>query len=220
MSQLLPPVVVTAEATLEGPPPPLLPEEALQIVRAAGRRRLEYAVGRHCARVALAQHGVRGFPLLNAPDRAPRWPDGFVGSITHTGAGRQGWCAAAVTRAAHVLGLGVDAELETPLEPELWDLVLCPEERAALRAFGPSRSGVLGKLAVCAKESFYKLQFPMTRCFLAFTDARVEIQPEPRTFSVTLLRNAGPFAAGGIWRGRYLFSDGLIVSAMTRPASC
>lgn len=93
----------------------------------------------------------------------------------------------------------MDAEIETPLEPELWDLVLCPEERAALRAFGPSRSGVLGKLALCAKESFYKLQFPMTRCFLGFTEARVEIQPEPRTFSVTLLRNAGPFAAGETW---------------------
>jgi 4'-phosphopantetheinyl transferase EntD len=41
-----------------------------------------------------------------AGDRTPVWPDGVVGSITHTG----DFAAAAVAWAADIAGLGIDSE--------------------------------------------------------------------------------------------------------------
>ena len=50
---------------------------------AVAKRRSEYLAGRWCAREALAMLGMEGIPALG-PDRAPQWPAGSLGSITHS----------------------------------------------------------------------------------------------------------------------------------------
>ncbi|MBW2215557.1 MAG: hypothetical protein JRF48_14335 [Deltaproteobacteria bacterium] len=55
----------------------------------------QFTAGRVCSRIALGRLGVAATtPVLRGEDRAPIWPPGFVGTITHTDT----WCAAAVAR--------------------------------------------------------------------------------------------------------------------------
>src|SRR5690349_17676802 len=64
--------------------------EAALVARGADKRRREFAGGRACARRALAALDAPSAALLVAAERAPAWPAGWVGSITHAA----GYCGA------------------------------------------------------------------------------------------------------------------------------
>jgi 4'-phosphopantetheinyl transferase EntD len=84
---------------------------------AAQTRVQQFTAGRVCSRIALGRLGVaRTTPILRGEDRAPIWPPGFVGSISHTDM----WCAAAVARTEDVRAIGIDLEPATPLKQALW----------------------------------------------------------------------------------------------------
>ena len=87
----------------------LMPAEAEALGAVAPKRLREHAAGRLCAHAALGRLGARGAPLLNDADRIPRWPEGVVGTISHTRA----WCVAAVARASDARAIGVDVEHES-----------------------------------------------------------------------------------------------------------
>src|SRR5207245_224467 len=105
--------VIVAEVMPLPDDAPLLPAEAAVVAAVAPRRRREFAAGRWCARQALVRLGIEGFALLPSPDRAPRWPPGIVGSISHT----SDYCVAVVARQRDFLGVGVDAEPDEPIDP-------------------------------------------------------------------------------------------------------
>ena len=73
---------------------------------AAPQREEEFQMGRFCAEKAL-QRLDPALPtrVSKNEDGSPRWPDGIVGSITHT----QGFVSAAVARLQDYLGLGLDS---------------------------------------------------------------------------------------------------------------
>ncbi|MGB5546088.1 MAG: hypothetical protein WBM74_05910, partial [Polyangiales bacterium] len=87
-------------------------EEAL--VQGAARTRVEqFTAGRVCSRIALGRLGVAATtPIPRGEDRAPIWPAGFIGSISHT----DSWCAAAVARSESVRSIGIDLESSAPLK--------------------------------------------------------------------------------------------------------
>ena len=170
---LLPPTVVWRAAVpteLEGE---LLPQEEAQVARAGDARRLEFRAGRLLARAALAELGIEGFALLAGEDRAPRWPAGTVGSISHT----RDWCAVALTRDPRIPALGIDGESARALPERLLERVCTARERDWLHARPAAERPWLSKLFFSAKESFYKCQYPLTGRFLGFAD--VELAPDP-----------------------------------------
>ena len=83
----------------------LLPAERDAVERAIDTRRMQYAAGRHCAREGMRALGLPPGPVTPDSDRAPRFPPGVVGTITHT----QWWAAAAVARDTQRAALGVGA---------------------------------------------------------------------------------------------------------------
>jgi 4'-phosphopantetheinyl transferase EntD len=212
--------VVTEELPLSGEPPagPDNDKEVTQIAKAVRSRRIEFLTGRCCARRALSRLGIHDFALLNGPDRAPRWPPGVVGSVTHTGRVPGGYCGVVVGRAADLLTLGLDAEEEEPLDPELWRLVLTDGERANLEQADPEERGLLAKIIFSAKECFYKAQYPLTGRLLQFRDVEVRLEPNAGTFQVGAAGGAAvpPRLLG--CRGRYLVENELILSGMAPPS--
>jgi 4'-phosphopantetheinyl transferase EntD len=73
--------------------------------RAVLKRQVEFLAGRVCAQQALeVLPGHKPGAIPPQPDRAPGWPPGIVGSITHT----KGYAAALVALETHYQGLGVD----------------------------------------------------------------------------------------------------------------
>jgi len=200
-------------------PPPVHPDEAVQVNAAVPRRRVEFATGRSCARRALARLGIEDFVLRSDPaSRAPQWPIGVVGSITHTGPVPGGYCGVAVAATQDVLTVGFDAETGEGLSPELWSKVLTQTESEWLLTFPSYRRPRMARLAFSAKESFYKAQFPLTHSFLDFHDVEVAVDEGSSTFDVRIVGGATATAAFGPWRGRYADSAGMVLTGIALPA--
>jgi 4'-phosphopantetheinyl transferase EntD len=177
---ILPAGVASAEAGAE-PALPLLPDEAAALGAVSDLRRDEFTLGRSCARRALMQLGAPATPILIGPDREPLWPDGIVGSIAHC----PGYCAAVAAPRAPLLTIGIDAEVNQPLPPGVFDMIATEPERLSL----PVRPGddiCWDRVLFCAKESLYKAWFPIARRWLGFKDAVVTLDRDAGTFGIRL----------------------------------
>lgn len=214
LTSLFSAAVVTHEARYPAELPALLAEEARDTHNMSERRLLEFRAGRHCARQALCALGAGAVPVLRGADRAPVWPSGVTGSITHASGRDAGFAGAAVARITDVRALGLDAELDVPLDDDLLPLVLTPRERAALEHAAPHERAWLGKLVFSAKESFYKCQYALTREFLEFGDVEVDVDPGSARFRATLLRAAGALAPGWALDGRFAREGGWLVTGV------
>lgn len=204
MMQGLLPDGVDVEEHLGAPvPAQLLPEEESGVTKAVPARRAEYAAVRACARTALRRLGFGEVALPTGPGRAPVWPPGIVGSMTHC----LGFRAAAVASADAWAGLGIDAEVRAPLPPEVVELVMSPAERAALTrldsAICPDR------VLFSAKESVYKVWYPITLSWLGFEE--VDVVLGDGTF-VARLEPAG--LGTDVLHGRWAVEDGIIVTGV------
>ena len=98
--------VRVAWARIEDRVDALLPEELVGIREASHARQAEFATGRWLARRLLGELGHRLVAIPRGPDRAPLWPVGCVGSITHSASA----CAVAVASASRFRGIGLDLE--------------------------------------------------------------------------------------------------------------
>lgn len=166
--------------------------------KAIPKRQTEFAAGRACARAAMALLGVKPVAIPHGPDRAPIWPGGIHGSITHSATA----CLAAVTLAPRLIG--IDLEPDTPLEHALWDSVLTATERAAIAQ--TNTPALQAKLIFSAKEAAYKAQYSRSRTLLDF-DA-LEITLGDHSFTARFIHPVPGFAKNAILQGRFCHSEG------------
>ena len=131
----------------------------------AERRLAEFAAGRHCARKALQGMGLAETEIPVGEGRQPMWPEGVSGSISHT----EGMTGAVLAMKEHHPSLGLDIERRRSVDASLWKHLFKPEERSALLRYG-SESDEWATLYFSLKETFYKLQYPLTGRFLDFLD--------------------------------------------------
>jgi 4'-phosphopantetheinyl transferase EntD len=69
------------------------------------------------------------------------------------------------------------------------------------------------RLIFSAKESVYKAWFPLTRRFLDFPEAALAIDPAGGAFQARLLIDP-PAGVPAVFHGRFVVSDGLVVTAI------
>jgi len=189
----------------------LLPAEEPVVARAVAKRRMEYAAGRRLARHALAGAGfedAQSFAILQDEQRAPLWPEGFTGSITHT-VGRVAAAATSLFR-----GVGLDVERDAPLSEGVAKRVLTPEDEAMLARLPQAERAFAGKLVFSAKECAYKCQYSLTRTYLGFDAMWVEVDLEARAFVAHFRREVGEFGEGAELRGRFARGEGLVMTAV------
>ncbi|MFM9994461.1 MAG: 4'-phosphopantetheinyl transferase [Phycisphaerales bacterium] len=172
-ADLFPPGVVVGASDAPGDPSSLLTAECAAVASAVPTRRAEFAAGRALARRLLARLGIEHAVLPVGSDRAPIWPEGITGSISHA----QGLCVAAVARRADVAALGIDTEPAEPLDEELWPTIAAPDELDRLRSLSPDERGLHARLLFSAKEAVYKCQFPHWRAPLEFTHVSIRFLP-------------------------------------------
>lgn len=168
LEDLLPPTVAVAATRTDPPEARLFAEEEAVVAGAVAKRRAEFTTVRHCARTALAGLGVPPSPIPRGPRGAPIWPPGIVGSMTHC----DGYRAAAVARFTDLRGVGIDAEPNEGLPAGVLKLVSRPAERDWIAAHLAAEPGVRwDRLLFSAKESVYKVWFPLTGRWLDFAEA-------------------------------------------------
>lgn len=223
IGELLPSGVVAVEThDLDGADEGLLsPEEAAVVAQAVPKRRREFAAVRACARRAMEKLGVEPQPLLPGERGAPRWPDGLTGSMTHC----DGYAAAALVAAADLASLGIDAEPHGPLPDGVLPTVALPAEQRRLAELAVVRPGLCwDRLLFSAKESVYKAWFPLTGLWLDFTEADIDLRPDPDGGAHGTLRAEllvpGPSVGGRVvqhFEGRWVADQGLLATAVAVP---
>lgn len=202
--------VAIAEGPIASNAGALLASEEQEVAKAVTKRRLEFSAGRTLARAALAQLGHKAVVIPRGNDRAPVWPAGITGSITHTDT----YCAAAVARTGDgIQAVGIDLEPMESLEEELWPMI-AKHELDWLCTCDALERGILARAIFCAKECAFKVQFPLTGVLLEFCDFAVSIDRAGERFVARFMRDANPFQEGDTLTGRIRFSDGYIAAGL------
>ena len=201
VAQILPAGVWGAEIRDTGQAVPLHPGEEAAVARAGDKRRRDFALGRSCARAALAQAGLFDAVIGRTPHGAPDWPQGFCGSITHT----TGYGAALAARLANFGGVGLDAEriggVTEALAPRLFDA----REQQWLGVLAEESRAVMATVLFSAKEAHFKASAGHRT--LRFQAVHIEVQGH-----ALLARQAGL----ADMEGRYAVDGDLVVTAVWR----
>ncbi len=159
----------------------LLQEEIAVWETMGAKRQLDFTSGRCCAHIAQALLGLQPNPILRA-DRAPIWPKGQCGSISHS----KHWALAAVS--THLRSVGVDVEHVERVTPRLHETLFRPEELEALNKLPATASAI----AFSAKEAGYKAIFPIGARFIGFQEASIQLDWQRQEFHIRYHGAHGP----------------------------
>ena len=209
--EMLPESVCVCAGPLLEEAPPLTEPERHSVGNVDAHRARELQSGRFYAKHALSMLGV---PTSNLPvglNRAPLWPAGVIGSITHTRSGNCGHVAAAVARKADVIALGIDAEYENGLDPRLWEYVLTVNEQQRIQEISPQLRAIEAQVIWCSKEAVIKAMGQI----IEPTDIEIKRDSTGNLFKVTLLAQKRKIEAeNNILCGRTARVQGLILASV------
>lgn len=143
------------------------------VARSVPKRQAEFLFGRLAARMALSDLALPpDIEIGIGPSREPLWPDGVIGSITHSGR----YVGAVAMRRGLQQGVGIDIEgvVEGKTREALLATVLDPAEAAVLKACACSEWSydALITALFSAKESLFKAAFGAVGRYFGFEAAR------------------------------------------------
>lgn len=191
--------------------PPALPQEEASIRQAVAKRQREFRAGRALAREVMAGLGLPPSPVPAGEDRAPIWPDGLVGSISHC----DDLCVVAAGRRSDgLVAIGVDVEPAQPLPEGVGDEICLAEEKAWLGALDQRIRPLFERLIFCAKESAYKCQYAVTGQMFGFDALCVHIDRARFQFEARFTRPIGPFHLGQALIGRFVMIEQHLVAGV------
>jgi len=152
--------------------------------KATAKRRREFVAGRHAARKALVDLGITDPPpVLRGGRGVPLWPEGVVGSITHSGS----WAAAVVTTAEHARSVGLDLEEVGRMRRHDISRRVCHDSEIEWLEKNDAEKALRLALVFSAKESIYKVFYPLCGKYLGFKDVELSWNERGESFSATLL---------------------------------
>jgi enterobactin synthetase component D len=191
-----------------------LPE---RLAAAVPKRKLEFLAGRYCARLAIAGLGVAEMgDIAIGEKREPLWPQGLIGSITHS----KGFASAVVGSNRQFAGIGIDSEQligEKTAANVSSHILVESEDYHANRTLVDSPREYL-TLIFSAKESIFKCLYPRVQQYFDFRDAEVELDSAPGKFRFRLLRALNDeYPAGFEGNGIYRRAEGFVHTAVLQP---
>jgi enterobactin synthetase component D len=170
--------------------------------KATPRRQAEFVAGRYCAHLALQSQEAKSTDVAMTESRAPIWPSGFVGSITHAGR----YAAATIALKQRYRAIGIDFEVYIPTDQcaDIQKQLLTKHEINDLTTVHFSLQEAT-TLIFSAKESIYKCLHPLIGSFFDFQDAEIfDIDPSLGTFQFRLLKDLNSeFTAGLRFHGTF-----------------
>lgn len=175
------------------------------------KRKAEYLAGRYCARYLLQQSGCFE-PVLTATDRAPIWPAGWRGSVSHS----EDIALAVVSAEDDGLYPGVDIEhLQPGIMLESADMFVSRPEQTLLSCCGLDKEWAL-LLAFSAKESLFKALYPRVQQMFDFdAAAMVALDPANQRFTLRLNKTlSDELPAGSQFSGEYHFREGTVLTCL------
>ncbi|MDR7329556.1 4'-phosphopantetheinyl transferase family protein [Corynebacterium guangdongense] len=187
----------------------LHPLERTMVSHAVPNRQAEFGDARWCAHQALKELGaathIAEAPIYRGERGMPLWPTGYCGSLTHT----DGYRAALVAPEGAIRSVGVDVEPAEELPEGILGAIARPGEMAQMTSLEAAGVPYPDRLLFCAKEATYKAWFPLTKRWLGFEQAEIDIRPDGTFISYLLVRPTPvPFI-----NGRWAATDGYLVAS-------
>lgn len=178
--------------------------------RFSEKRKSEFLAGRYCATMAIDQLSLNSNKvLLVMPDRAPIWPIGLIGSITHT----DNFASAIAFSSTDYLSVGIDCEtiIEIGKAEKISSLVMTISE-FALFSGAKIDFNLLCSIIFSSKESIYKCLYQITKVEFYFQDAEiVNIDFSEKIFEFRLIKKlSDKFDIGYHGFGSYIVFDNYI----------
>ena len=162
----------------------LHPEEEKSISgKVVAKRRADFVTGRAAANRAMRQLGIEAPPpLRQGKMRELLWPEGIVGSITHS----HPWAIAAAARLTAISAIGIDLESSARMKEEDISRQICDEsELAWMRGFGdPVRALTM---IFSSKEAVFKAFSPHCQRYFDFKDVQLAWLSDRESFRGNLL---------------------------------
>ncbi|MCU1716841.1 4'-phosphopantetheinyl transferase [Pseudomonas sp. 5P_3.1_Bac2] len=186
---------------------------AIEPIKAVAKRQAEYLAGRLCAREALRRVTGQGHVPASGADRAPQWPAGTCGSISHS----TGWAGAVVGLSRQWQSLGLDIEQLIPAEraQRLAGEILTAAELERLQGLSESAQAQLITLTFSLKESLFKALYPLTLKRFYFHDAEL-LTVDAQQGQLRLLLDLSPeWQAGALLNGQFTEFEGYLLSLIS-----
>jgi enterobactin synthetase component D len=179
---------------------------------AVNKRKSEFLAGRYCAKQALAAHNINGYTIGSFKNRAPAWPKGYIGSITHT----SDRAYSIVVKNTKYSGMGIDAEyiLSNQQIVDIKGIVTTDSEFNFLIESQLDIS-IAFTLAFSAKESLFKALNPIVNKFFDFLDVEI-IELGTNKFRLFLeIDLSATYKAGRTFEGHYVVNKSQIITIIT-----
>ena len=161
-------------------------DEREHIGRAVESRQFAYSTGRYLAKRALAEIGVEVSSIPTHASRRPLWPEGVVGSITHS----RRYAIAVVGFRSGLAGIGVDLEVAGRVTENIAGTVMSADERdwclgLSLRGAGGSCPRTAYTANFSAKEAVFKAVNPIVGLMVGFREVEIRWLADERAFTAT-----------------------------------
>ena len=181
-------------------------------------RKKEFLLGRLCAQThTLAFADLKNMVQIPQLDSGvPRFPQGFVGSISHS----KDYALAAFSAAAEIKSIGVD--VERIISPSRWKSIerriLTQKERSYLKQWSGNENEKMkvATLIFSTKESLYKMVYPLMYCSFGFGEAQLQsVDFEKKTYKIQLKSHreqVSPF--NGVYGGYFHFIEKNLVTLL------
>ena len=186
-----------------------LHDSEIRSIRAAVEsRKAEFSTGRMLVALALDQ---LGFPVCAVPRgefNEPLWPEGIVGSVSHTSK----TCVVAVARGTACAGIGIDIEDRQAKVSDLAQLILREDEFVGAPSADPESLNNTVRRAFSAKESVFKAIFAQVRRFVDFQEVSVSFDTSAQRFSARAPENGQLNRLLATGEGGWFYSDELLTT--------
>jgi 4'-phosphopantetheinyl transferase EntD len=183
VAAILPPGVVFEGGCIADATEPVFGSEVALIAGAVLARRREFCAGRSYARRALSRLRIAPTAILRTQTRAPAWPQGVVGSISHSGQ----VCGVIVALADRLRAVGLDLEHQPALPQDTIAMVCGSDELQKASQALDAEPHVAAVRIFSIKESVYKAYRPAANEFLDFHDVHVEVDAARATFLASII---------------------------------
>lgn len=170
----------------------LFPEERQFCLEYEPRRALDFCRGRYCGHKCLEVF-EQNLPILRGADGVPVWPNGFTGSISHTGS----IAGAILAKEEHYRSIGLDIETVGRVSPDLWGVLFTDDEISFLGGHSRNDQMKMSTVLFSIKEAFFKMQYVLTGEGMEYDDLEVHLvegnftvmvrKPELKHFNTELI---------------------------------
>jgi enterobactin synthetase component D len=183
----------------------------VELHAASQKRQAEFVAGRFCAVKAMQRLGWTEAVVLPAgPNRAPLWPAGMVGSITHTAK----FVSAAVASTRDLRSVGIDSEavMNYRLMCDVSSTIMCGDEWVVRSCESGIGREVFTTLVFSAKESIFKCLFSAVNTIFDFTDVEIfHIDKRSGDFRYRLRKDLSlDFCSGYTGSGKFELRPGYV----------